>query len=136
MFRLWGADVINMSIAPECILANEAGIPDARIMVDPGLIHVTGDIGQRHLGQVFEFLRALPDATEPAVKSTVWLANSSAGAPRRLRPAIEIALLPMLAGYGLGAVFLNILQRLNRRTARLINIFSNEVVYSDSQVEL
>ncbi|WP_419787954.1 S-methyl-5'-thioadenosine phosphorylase [Pseudodesulfovibrio sp.] len=27
MFRLWGADVINMSVAPECILANEAGIP-------------------------------------------------------------------------------------------------------------
>ena len=27
MFRMWGADIINMSIAPECILANEAGIP-------------------------------------------------------------------------------------------------------------
>ncbi|HNW89815.1 MAG TPA: S-methyl-5'-thioadenosine phosphorylase [Bacteroidales bacterium] len=27
MFRLWGADVINMSTAPECMLANEAGIP-------------------------------------------------------------------------------------------------------------
>ena len=27
MFRAWGADVINMSIAPEAILANEAGIP-------------------------------------------------------------------------------------------------------------
>lgn len=31
MFRLFGADVINMSIAPECILANEAGIPYASI---------------------------------------------------------------------------------------------------------
>lgn len=29
MFRLWGADVINMSVAPEAILANEAGIPYA-----------------------------------------------------------------------------------------------------------
>ena len=27
MFASWGADVINMSIAPECILANEIGIP-------------------------------------------------------------------------------------------------------------
>ena len=27
MFRAWGADVINMSIAPECILANEMKIP-------------------------------------------------------------------------------------------------------------
>ena len=31
MFRFWGADVINMSIAPEAALANEAGIPYAAI---------------------------------------------------------------------------------------------------------
>jgi 5'-methylthioadenosine phosphorylase len=31
MFRAWGADVINMSIAPEAILANESGIPYATI---------------------------------------------------------------------------------------------------------
>ncbi len=31
MFRLWGADVINMSIAPECGLANELGIPYAAV---------------------------------------------------------------------------------------------------------
>ena len=29
MFRIWGADIINMSIAPEAIHANEAGIPYA-----------------------------------------------------------------------------------------------------------
>lgn len=31
MFRAWGADVVNMSIAPECILANEAGIKYAAL---------------------------------------------------------------------------------------------------------
>jgi 5'-methylthioadenosine phosphorylase len=31
MFRLWGADVINMSLAPECILANEMQIPYAAV---------------------------------------------------------------------------------------------------------
>lgn len=31
MFRMWGADVINMTIAPETILANEAGIPYAAV---------------------------------------------------------------------------------------------------------
>ncbi|MBI4149082.1 S-methyl-5'-thioadenosine phosphorylase [Candidatus Woesearchaeota archaeon] len=31
MFRAWGADVINMSTAPECILANEMGIPYATV---------------------------------------------------------------------------------------------------------
>lgn len=31
MFQLWGADVINMSSAPECILANELGVPYAAV---------------------------------------------------------------------------------------------------------
>jgi 5'-methylthioadenosine phosphorylase len=31
MFRIWGADIINMSVAPEVILANELGIPYAVI---------------------------------------------------------------------------------------------------------
>lgn len=31
MFRMWGADVINMSVAPECALANEAGVPYAAV---------------------------------------------------------------------------------------------------------
>ena len=31
MFRMWGADVINMSSAPEVMLANESGIPYAAV---------------------------------------------------------------------------------------------------------
>ena len=33
MFRVWGADVVNMSLAPEVILANEAGIPYAAVAI-------------------------------------------------------------------------------------------------------
>ena len=33
MFRIWGADIINMSIAPEAILANEIDIPYAVIAI-------------------------------------------------------------------------------------------------------
>ena len=31
MFRIWGADLVNMSVAPEAILAKEAGLPYATI---------------------------------------------------------------------------------------------------------
>jgi 5'-methylthioadenosine phosphorylase len=31
MFRAWGADIINMSIATETVLANELGIPYAAV---------------------------------------------------------------------------------------------------------
>ena len=33
MFRLWGADLVNMTVAPECILANELGLRYAAIAV-------------------------------------------------------------------------------------------------------
>ncbi|MDT8389930.1 MAG: S-methyl-5'-thioadenosine phosphorylase [Lentisphaeria bacterium] len=33
MFRVWGADLINMTVAPEAILANELGLPYAVIAV-------------------------------------------------------------------------------------------------------
>jgi len=33
MFRVWGADVINMTLASEAILANEAGIPYAGVAI-------------------------------------------------------------------------------------------------------
>jgi 5'-methylthioadenosine phosphorylase len=33
MFRIWGADVVNMSLAPEVILANETGIPYAAVAI-------------------------------------------------------------------------------------------------------
>jgi 5'-methylthioadenosine phosphorylase len=31
MFRQWGADVINMTIVPEIVLARELGIPYANV---------------------------------------------------------------------------------------------------------
>jgi 5'-methylthioadenosine phosphorylase len=31
MFRSWGADLVNMTIAPEVILANESGLPYAAV---------------------------------------------------------------------------------------------------------
>ena len=116
--------------------ANEMGIPNDSIFIDPGLIHITSTVGQRHLIEVMEFLRALPDATEQPVKSTCWLGNISAGAPWQMHPVIETALLPMLAGLGLSSVFLDVLRWENMRAVRLMKIFNNEVVYSDSEIEV
>lgn len=116
--------------------ANELGVPNDDIIIDTGLIHVTSDVGQRHLTEVLEFLRALPEALEPGIRSTCWLANGSAGAPKRLRPMIESALLPMLAGAGLSSVFWDVLRRENLRAIRLVRIFNSEVVYAENQLEL
>jgi len=116
--------------------AGEAGIPGGDILVDPGLVHITHQDGQRHLLEVVEFLRNLPEVAPPEVKSTCWLASASAEAPARLRTVIETALLPMLVGAGLASVFMDVLRPENMRAARLVRIFENEAVYADNDVLL
>lgn len=44
MFIIWGADVINMSIAPECILANELEIPYAAVAMSTDYDCIFDDI--------------------------------------------------------------------------------------------
>lgn len=116
--------------------ANELGIPNDDIFIDPGIIHITHDQGQRHFPKVVQFLQSLPEAFSPPVKSTCWLANCSADAPERLRPVIETAALTLLSGMGLSSVFLDVLRRANMRAVRLIKILNNELVYSDGELEL
>lgn len=111
--------------------ANEVGIPNDHILVDPGILHITTPAGQQHLGQVIEFLTALPEAFDPPVRSTCWLNNVSAGAGVRLRPFIEMGLLALLGGLGLSSVFLDVFNSEHMRMAKLIDIFRNKVVYAD-----
>jgi len=116
--------------------ANAEGISSDRIFVDPGLIHVTSELGQRHAAEVLEFLRELPRVFDPPIKSTCWLTNSSSGAPTAKRSVIETGMFLTLAGAGLSSAFLDVLRRENRRAVRLAKIFENELVYSDGDIEL
>jgi len=117
-------------------VANEAGIPNERIILDPGIYHITGEPGQRHMADIIELLQTIPGVFEPSVGTTVWLANSSAGAPARLRPVIESALLMLMAGLGVSSVFLDVLRNENRRSVRLLKIIHNEVIYADGDLSL
>jgi len=116
--------------------ANNAGIPNERILIDPGIFHVTKEPGQRHLREVIEFLRNVPEFFDPQVKTTCWLSNSSAGAPSRLRPVVETMLLAVLFGTGLSSVFLDVLKLENQRAIRLLKIFNNDEVYADDSLIL
>ena len=116
--------------------ANEVGITNDRIMVDPGLLHITSDMGQRHFVELVECLRALPETFDPPIRTTCWIGNASAGAPLRLRPLVDTTVLAMLSGLGLSAVFVDVLRRENMRMVRLIRILKNEVIYADGDLEL
>jgi 5-methyltetrahydrofolate corrinoid/iron sulfur protein methyltransferase len=81
--------------------ANELGIPNEDIWVDPIILPVsTGGEGQRFTVANLEFIKILEDVL-PGVKSTVGLSNVSNGVPNELRPLLNCVYLAMLARNGL-----------------------------------
>ncbi len=115
--------------------ANESGIPNNNIYLDPGVLHVTSDLGQRYSRMLFELLPALAETFDPPIKTTCWINNISAGAPRRLRPIINNTFLAMLGGVGLSSAFVDVLNKDTMRTIRLIRMLKDEIIYSDRELE-
>jgi len=81
--------------------ANELGIPNEDIWVDPILLPIsTAGEGQRFTVVNLEFIKILEDVL-PGVKSTVGLSNTSNGVPEPLRPLLNRTYLVMLGRNGL-----------------------------------
>ncbi len=89
------------SILETVSYANELGIPNEDIWVDPIILPVsTAGEGQKIAVGNLEFIKILQDVL-PGVKSTVGLSNVSNGVPAHLRPILNRTYLVMLNRYGL-----------------------------------
>jgi len=89
------------SIMDTVTYANELGIPNEDIWVDPIILPVsTAGEGQRFAVTNLEFIKILEDVL-PGVKSTVGLSNVSNGVPEQLRPLLNRVYLVMLGRNGL-----------------------------------
>ena len=97
---LWGLDGMPRDSAERGVVAaelvykaNEMGIPNERIWIDPIASPVSVEITQ--LGACIEFMSMLQDLA-PGCKSTVGLSNVSNGTPTDLRPWLNRTYLMML----------------------------------------
>jgi 5-methyltetrahydrofolate corrinoid/iron sulfur protein methyltransferase len=102
---LWGTDGMprdeneRASLAVDLIYkANEKGIPNEDIYIDPIVTPVSGEINQ--VKACTAFMGMLQDLG-PGCKSTVGLSNVSNGAPDKLRPFLNRPYLLMLHKQGL-----------------------------------
>jgi 5-methyltetrahydrofolate corrinoid/iron sulfur protein methyltransferase len=128
------ADRLNLAF--ELVAAaNEAGISNDRIFIDPVVLPLGVDMGQRHAVAVQEVVAALPEMFDPPVRSLCGLTNISSGAPNHLRPAINNAYMAMLAALGVGAVIVDVLDPECMRTVRLVRALSDQSLYSVSDAE-
>jgi 5-methyltetrahydrofolate corrinoid/iron sulfur protein methyltransferase len=89
------------SIMDTAAYANDLGIPNEDIWVDPILLPVsTAGEGQRFAVASLEFIQIVEDVL-PGIKSTVGLSNTSNGVPAELRPIINRTYMVMLGRNGL-----------------------------------
>jgi 5-methyltetrahydrofolate corrinoid/iron sulfur protein methyltransferase len=86
------------SIMETAAFANELGIENERLWIDPILLPVS--VSQQGVVACLEFTQMLPDLL-PGVKSTIGLSNISNGAPEELRGILNRTYAVMLQRYGM-----------------------------------
>jgi cobalamin-dependent methionine synthase I len=108
---LWGVDGMPRDANERCMLAvdivykaNEIGIPNEDIWIDPIVTPVSVDINQ--VKSCLEFMSMLADIA-PGCKSVVGLSNISNGTPANLRPYLNRTYLAMLMKYGIYAAIVD-----------------------------
>ncbi len=108
---LWGVEGMPRDANERCMLAvdlvykaNELGIANEKIWIDPIVTPVSGEINQ--LKASFEFMAMLPDVA-PGCKSIVGLSNVSNGTPADLRPWLNRTYMIMLMKLGLHAAIVD-----------------------------
>lgn len=127
----------RIALAYEVVCAaNEQGIPNEKIFVDPIILPVGVDVGQQHAVAVQEVIKMIQDMFDPPVQTTCGLSNISNGAPDELRPAINNVYLSMLAAVGMSSAIIDVLDSEMMRTIRLIKALNNKSLYSVSDAEL
>jgi 5-methyltetrahydrofolate corrinoid/iron sulfur protein methyltransferase len=127
----------RLATAYELVMAaNELGIPNERIFIDPIVLPVGLDVGQQHAVAVQEAIRSVGEMFDPPVKTTCGLSNVSNGAPREVRSALNNVFLAMLSAQGISSAIVDVLDPALMRTVRLARAFRNESLYSVSDAEL
>jgi len=108
---LWGNDGMPRDANERAALAvdlvyraNEKGIPNEDIFIDPIVTPVKGEINQ--VKACLECMGMLKDIA-PGCKSVVGVSNVSNGAPQHLRPVLNRTYLVMLAHQGLAAAIVD-----------------------------
>ncbi len=114
--------------------ANLADIPNGRLYADPSVVHIGGGTGQDHIVNVRECLVVLNEMVEPPINTIAWISNISTGAPKNIKSRLNAAFLYYMAGAGLDAAIVDVMDDEVARAIYLIKTFRDEMVFSPAQV--
>jgi cobalamin-dependent methionine synthase I len=114
--------------------ANGADIPNERLFADPSIVHISRGMGQKHLVNSHECVRVLKELVEPPVNTIAWISNISPGMPKAVRKRLEASFMTYLAGAGLDAAMVDILDEQIKKSVYLIKSFRDEVIFSQADI--
>jgi 5-methyltetrahydrofolate corrinoid/iron sulfur protein methyltransferase len=105
------ADERAASILESLEFANEIGVPNEDIWIDPVLLPIGVD--QRQVSAYLEFIQMIPDLA-PGAQSICGLSNLSYGAPKELKGLLNCTFLVMIERYG--------------QTSAIVSAFDQELI--------
>jgi len=114
--------------------ANAADIPNERLFADPSVVHIGRGMGQEHILNTHECIRALNEMVDPPINTVVWISNVSTGLPKKIRSHVNAGLLCYLAGAGLDAAVVDVEDLEVMKTVYLIRAFRDEIVFSPADI--
>jgi len=114
--------------------ANEADIPNERIFADPSVVHISKGMGQEHLLNAHECIVVLNELVDPPINTAVWISNVTTGLPKSLKPTVASAYLCYLAGAGLHAAIVNVMDPEIMKAVYLIKSFRDEIIFSPADL--
>ncbi len=115
--------------------ANAADIPNGRLFADPSVVHIGRGMGQEHVVSCHECILALKEMVEPPINTVAWISNVSAGLPRKVRSSLNATFLGYLAGAGLDAAFVDVLDPAVMKTLYMVRAFRDETIFSVADLE-
>lgn len=115
--------------------ANASDIPNERLFADPSLVHIGRGMGQEHVMNSHECVRVLKEMVEPPLNTIAWISNISTGMQKAPGSKVKAAFLTYLAGAGLDAAMVDVLDPEIRKAVYLIKSFRNELVFSPADMD-
>lgn len=115
-------------------MANEADIPNERLFADPSIVHIGRGMGQRHILNSYECVKVIKNLVQPPLNTIAWIANVSTGLPKAVRKPLEATFLTYMAGAGLDAAIVDVLDKNIKKALYLIKSFRDEIVFSKTDI--
>lgn len=110
--------------------ANAADIPNERLFADPSVVHISKGMGQEHLLNAHESIVVLNEMVDPPLNTVIWLSNVTTGLPKILKSMVASSYLSYLAGAGLNAVLVDVMDREVMKAIYLIKTFRDEITFA------